>query len=245
MESLVQQILGGVRLLTKGGPLLIPMLFFSIAAMTVVLERFRNLRRERYIPVEYVARIFRLMERGKFDMGLALCESRPMLLTNLLRMGIRRRHAPEDALLGDVKEYLRVRMPELYRNHFFLTLVAAISPLLGLLGTVLGMIQGFSGLQMESGHLQMRIVADGISVALLTTFAGLAIAVPTFVVHQVLEHRANQIAMEIHRYGISLVRFLKRDEVRIFEDEDENPGAEVIKRTTPLKTDLSVQPMDG
>jgi biopolymer transport protein ExbB len=95
--------------------------------------------------------------------------------------------------------------------------------LLGLLGTVLGMIQGFTALASEAGQVQMRIVADGISVALLTTFAGLVIAVPTLVAHQALVHRADRIANEIQRYGVALVRFLKAEEIRLFDTPDE-PG---------------------
>jgi len=209
--------------LLKGGPMLIPLLFFSLIAMAVVLERFSTLRRDRYIPSEYIARIYRQLERGKYDLALALCESRPLLLTNLLRFGIERREMEESALIAEVREYARRSVRELYRNLFVLSLVATLAPLLGLLGTVLGMIQGFTALASEAGQVQMRIVADGISVALLTTFAGLVIAVPTLVAHQALVHRADRIANEIQRYGVALVRFLKAEEIRLFDTPDE-PG---------------------
>lgn len=201
--------------------MLIPLVFFSLIATAIVLERFQTLRRERHIPSEYIARIYRQLERGKYDLALALCESRPLLVTNLLRFGIERRDLDENTLIAEVKEYTRQNVRELYRNLFVLSLVATIAPLFGLLGTVLGMIKGFMALALEGGQVQMRIVADGISVALLTTFAGLVIAVPTLVAHQTLMHRADRIATEIRRYGIALVRFLKTEDVRLFDAPDE------------------------
>jgi biopolymer transport protein ExbB len=220
--NLIQEMVAGVTLLAKGGPLLVPILFLSVLSATVILERTRNLRRDRYIPAEYAARIFRLTERGKHDLAIELCRSRPMLLTNMLRFAITHRHLPEEELLRDVRKHLRNHIPDLYRNHFVLVFVASVAPLLGLLGTVLGMIHGFSALQMEGGgHLQMRIVADGISVALFTTFAGLAVAVPTFVMHEVLQHRADQLAAQLYRYGVSTVRFLKTEEVHLFPNHGE------------------------
>lgn len=219
--SLFSQILNGASQLLKGGPMLFPLVFLSLLAMAIVLERFQALRRDRYIPSEFIARIYRQLERGKYDLALALCESRPLLVTNLLRFGIERRHLDEKALLSEVRGYTQHHVRELYKNLFVLSLVATVAPLLGLLGTVLGMIQGFMALALEGGQVQMRIVADGISVALLTTFAGLVIAVPTLVAHQALLQRADMIANEVRRYGIALVRFLKTEEVRLFEASEE------------------------
>lgn len=219
--SLFSQILNGANQLIKGGPMLFPLAFLSLLAMAVVLDRFQALRRDRYIPSEFIVRIYRQLERGKYDLAIALCESRPLLVTNLLRFGIERRHLDEETLLTEVRGYIQHHVRELYRNLFVLSLVATVAPLLGLLGTVLGMIQGFMALALEGGQVQMRIVADGISVALLTTFTGLVIAVPTLVAHQALMHRADTIANEIRRYGIALVRFLKTEEVRLFEDSEE------------------------
>ncbi|MBM3214866.1 hypothetical protein FJZ36_08130 [Candidatus Poribacteria bacterium] len=222
MLSLIHRMLAGSQELLKGGPMLIPLAFFSLVATTVVLERWKTLRRDRYIPSEYVARIYRQLERGKYDLALALCESRSYLVTDLLKLGIENRHASEEALTKLVRLFFKRRLPELYRNMHVLALVATLAPLLGLLGTVLGMVTGFKALAVETGQMQLRIVADGISVALLTTFAGLLIAVPTLVAHQILMHRADRLAMEARRYGIALIRFLKMGElVTVDEDESE------------------------
>ena len=94
-----------------------------------------------------------------------------------------------------------------------LGLVAAVAPLLGLLGTVMGMIRSFDALFARGGADQLRIVADGISVALLTTFAGLVVALPTYIAYRYLMHRANLLVRQLQRYGISLVRFLQAEEI--------------------------------
>ena len=214
METL-QLIGAGVRTLLKGGPMLLPLVFFSFLATSIVLERLAYLRRDRLIPADYIGRIYRLIDRGKYDMAVALCDNRPLLITEMLRTGIVNRGASEPALIKAVTDHIRQHGTALYRHLSVLGMVAAIAPLLGLLGTVIGMIYSFGALQREYGDVDLRVVADGISVALLTTFAGLVIAVPSLVAHQYLTNRADQYRRELRRYGVSLVRFLKSEELRM------------------------------
>lgn len=222
MSGFFEQITMGVQQLSKGGFMLLPLLFFSLLALSVALERFATLRRDRLIPSEYIARIFRLMENGKYETALALCARRPELITDLLRFGIEHRHERQDELMANVRKFLRGRQPILYKNLFMLSLVATLAPLLGLLGTVIGMIESFGALYSEKGLEQLTIVADGISVALLTTFAGLIVAVPTYIAHQYIQQKADRLAAEFYRYAVSMVHFLKAEHVHLF-DVDEEP----------------------
>ena len=220
MSDLLEQIGIGIGTLRNGGPMLVPLLFFSLAATAIFLERMGALKREQQIPSEYIARVYRLLERGKYDTAIALCDAKDMLVTDLLKVGIQNRDLSEGDLFKEIRAFMYHHGRRLYRNMFMMSLVSALAPLLGLLGTVLGMMVSFAALGYESGDAQLKIVANGISVALLTTFAGLVIAVPTFIAHQYLVNRADHIKRELQRYAISLVRFLKAEQLRIDMTEE-------------------------
>lgn len=213
MVAYFRQFSTGMATLRGGGVMLIPLLFLSLAATAIVLDRIVVLRREQKTPAEIITRVYRLLERRKYDMAVALCETRPLLVMDLLRYGVVNRDAAATTLATQLRAHVRQRSGVLYSNMFMLGLVAAVAPLLGLLGTVTGMIRSFDALYSRGGADQLGIVADGISVALLTTFAGLSVALPTFIAYGYLMHRANVLVRQLQRYGISLVRFLQAEDI--------------------------------
>ena len=225
MVAYFSQFSTGMATLRSGGVMLVPLLFLSLAATAIVLDRIAVLRREQNVPAEIITRVYRLLERRKYDMAIALCETRPHLVMDLLRFGVVNRDAAATTLAVQLRQHVRQRSAVLYTNLFMLGLVAAVAPLLGLLGTVTGMIRSFDALFARGGVDQLGIVADGISVALLTTFAGLSVALPTFIAFSYLTHRANKLGRQLQRYGISLVRFLQAEEIyHPAPDERAEPG---------------------
>ena len=225
MVAYFSQFSTGMATLRSGGVMLVPLLFLSLAATAIVLDRIVVLRREQNVPAEIITRVYRLLERRKYDMAIALCETRPHLVMELLRFGVVNRDTAATTLAAQLRQHVRQRSAVLYTNVFMLGLVAAVAPLLGLLGTVTGMIRSFDALFARGGTDQLGIVADGISVALLTTFAGLSVALPTFIAFSYLTHRANKIGRQLQRYGISLVRFLQAEEIyHPAPDERAEPG---------------------
>ena len=213
MSAYLSQFSTGMATLRSGGPMLIPLLFLSLAATAIVLDRLAILRREQRTPADIITRVYRLLERRNYDMAVALCETRPLLVMDLLRYGVVNRDAAGTLLAAQIRSHVRQRSSVLYRNLFMLALVAAVAPLLGLLGTVWGMIRSFDALFERGGADQLQIVADGISVALLTTFAGLVVALPTYIAYRYLMNRANRLVRQLQRYGISLVRFLQAEDI--------------------------------
>ncbi len=213
MSAVLTQFTTGMSTLRSGGLMLVPLLFLSLAATAIVLDRLAILRREQHIPADIITRVYRLLERRKYDMAIALCDGRPLLVMDMLGYGVANRDAAATTLALQIRGHLRRRSAILYRNLFMLGLVAAVAPLLGLLGTVIGMIRSFDALFARGGADQLRIVADGISVALLTTFAGLVVALPTYIAYRYLLHRANRLVRQLQRYGITLVRFLQAEEI--------------------------------
>ncbi|MDE0020774.1 MAG: MotA/TolQ/ExbB proton channel family protein [Candidatus Poribacteria bacterium] len=215
MTDLFRQLIGGFEILLTGGAMFFPLLFFSIVAMALFLDKRAELKRQRKVPAEYIARIYRLLENERYDIAASLCENRPMLVTDLLLTGIQNRRLGERELNKLLKQRLRLLRQQTQTNLPLLGMVATAAPILGLLGTTLGMIVSFAALtEGQGGDAQkMGVVADGIKVALLTTFGGLVVAAPTFIAHRYLVVLADQVIREVQRYGTGLSLFLKAEDL--------------------------------
>lgn len=215
MTEFFQQLIGGFGILLKGGAMFFPLLFLSIAAMALFLDKRAELNRESKVPAEYIARIYRLLENERYDIAASLCENRPMLVTNLLLTGIQNRRLGERELNKLLKQRVKLLRQQTQANLPLLGMVAAAAPILGLLGTVIGMIVSFAALtEGQGGDAQkMAVVADGIKAALLTTFGGLVVAAPTFIAHRYLVVLADQVIREVQRYGTGLSLFLRAEDL--------------------------------
>lgn len=213
MTYFFEQLIGGFGILLKGGAMFFPLLFLSIAAMALFLDKRAELKRESKVPAEYIARIYRLLENERYDIAVSLCENRPMLVTELLLTGIQNRRLGERELNRLLKQQLKLHRKQTHMNLPLLGMVATAAPILGLLGTTLGMIVSFGALTDGGDAQKMGVVADGIKVALLTTFGGLVVAAPTFIAHRYLVVLADQVIREVQRYGTGLTLFLKAEDL--------------------------------
>ena len=224
MGHLVDMIVSGFEQLSRGGFILIPLMFYSIWAHTIILERAYNLRRERIIPSHFVTRsIYRELVQGNPDIAIKMCEKRPGPLTNILRAGIERRDTDEETLKRVIRLAMNVERRFLMQHLGLLGMLAAVAMYTGLLGTVLGMMFSFARLYLPGGQMgQSSEIADGISQALITTAAGLIVALPTYVAHHYFVSKAQRFLTELERHGMSLVRFLATEEYKLFQEEFED-----------------------
>jgi biopolymer transport protein ExbB len=146
-----------------------------------------------------------------------MCEKKPGPLTNILRAGIERRDTDEETLKRVMRIAINTEKRILTRYLSILGVVASISLYTGLLGTVTGMIHSFGALY--SG--QMADIAAGISQALLTTAAGLIVALPAYIAYDYFRSKSDGFLTELERHGMSLVRFLATEEYKLFQEEFE------------------------
>lgn len=224
MVNLVEMILSGLEQLSGGGILLIPLIGCSICAHAIIMERTYHLRRERIIPSQFVTRsIYHELVQGNPETAIQMCERRPGPLTNVLRAGIERRDADEETLKRVVRLSISGEKPKLTRYLHILGLLSAVAIYTGLLGTFLGMIISFGNLYEISGQVgQSSEIAGGISQALITTAAGLMVALPTYVAYYYFNSKAQLFLTELERHGMSLVRFLVAEEHKLFQEEFED-----------------------
>lgn len=194
-------------LFVKGGPVMYPLLFSSIIALGYTLERvFAYYLAGR--KAENPSFIHDLIEKNEILQALELAMNTPGPVASVLEAGLR--HAGEAK--EQLEEIISLRgsseLKRLNQNLHIIELVGRIAPLLGLLGTVLGLVDAFMEVSEVKSAIDPSLLAGGIWEALLTTVAGMVIAIPAMVSHHFLEHRVQAFAWEMKHYGTEAVKHL-------------------------------------
>lgn len=197
-----------LELVKSGGWLMAPIILCSIAAMAIIIERLWSLQRERVVPEDLVARAWRwvMTEELTDERIQALREGSP--LGRVLAAGLDSRDLDRELMKESVEEVGRHVVHELERYLNALGTIAAITPLLGLLGTVIGMIKVFAVITAQ-GVGEPRLLAGGISEALITTAAGLTVAIPSLLFHRVLRGRVDALVVTMEKEALRMVGALQ------------------------------------
>jgi biopolymer transport protein ExbB len=173
------------------------------------------------MPRRFIARIYRVLERGNLEMALSLCESRPGPLTNLLKVGIMNSHLTKNDLQVVLDINVRLENLRLNKHLRALAFIGGVAIAIGLLGTVTGMFISFGAVWRASELDTTSKVANGISSALLTTAAGLTVALPAMIGYAYFKAKANSMVDEMKRHSLSLIRFFTTGRSQLVEQEAE------------------------
>lgn len=186
------------ELVRAGGPFMWPIILCSVIAAAIVLERLWSLQPARVLPAEIARRAWRLVEAGQVtDKQIAALEANSPL-GRLLAIGLTHRHRARDVLRERMEDAGRHVVHELERYLNTLGTIAGIAPLLGLLGTVTGIIKSFNAIAV-GGLGDPRLLSGGISEALITTAAGLFVAIPSLIGFRYLRGRVEHLVMLIEK----------------------------------------------
>lgn len=195
------------ELVKAGGMLMVPIILCSIIAMAIVIERFWSLKRERIIPPELVRDIVASAQKNELNSERlnAVREGSP--LGRVLVAGLKNSSQSREVMKESIQDTGRHVTHELQRFLNTLGTIAAVSPLLGLLGTVLGMIQVF-GVITDIGVGNPGELAGGISKALITTAAGIAVAIPSLMFYRYFNGKVDALVVEMEQESIKLVELV-------------------------------------
>jgi biopolymer transport protein ExbB len=198
------------EIVKAGGWVMIPIIACSVIAAAIILERLWTLQRKRVVPAELPAKVWAWVEKKQLDDRhiRALHESSP--LGQVLAAGLAKRHRPRAVIKESIEDTGRHVVHELERFLNSLGTIAAISPLLGLLGTVTGMIKTFNTVT-EQGIGDPSALAGGIGEALITTVGGLCVAIPALVGYRYLQGRVNELVVQMEKEAMRLVDTLEAD----------------------------------
>ena len=187
-----------------------PIILCSILAFTIVVERFLTLREKKIAPVNLVEQIIKLHQKQRITSEAIekLYNNSP--LGRILASGLRNMNSQREVMKESIEEEGRQVAQDLERFLNTLGTIASITPLLGLLGTVIGMIKVFTVIT-SLGVGDPKILADGISEALLTTAAGLSVAIPTVMFYRFFRGRVDELLLKMEAQAVYLVEVIHGD----------------------------------
>lgn len=206
-------------LLLKGGFIMYPIGLVSLVAVTCAIERLINLRRSRVIPTELLQGLAQLGNQADgFDPRKAyrLCQKHPSAASKVVRAMLLKVGRPHGEIEHAVAEASQREADRMYANVRWLNLATSVAPLLGLLGTVWGIIDAFYGMtNLGPGQNRAVQLAGGIYTALVTTLGGLMVAIPSAIVAHMLEGRIQRLFHDIDEMVFDLLAQVERFEGRV------------------------------
>ena len=201
------------ELIKAGGWMMVPLILCSIAAVAIIGERFWSLQKKYVSPPELVPQVQQWLERNELDQARIELVRDSSPLGRILAAGLVNRDHDREIIKEAIEDSGRHASPELERYLRTLGTIAAISPFLGLLGTVLGMIQMFSGIGIQ-GVGDPSIVAGGIAQALIATAAGLAVAIPSLMFYRYFRGKAYELLLDMEGEAVKFIEILQGDRAK-------------------------------
>ncbi|KPK38419.1 MAG: hypothetical protein AMJ78_10020 [Omnitrophica WOR_2 bacterium SM23_29] len=195
----------------KGGPVMIPILLCSVLAFAIIIERFLYLQKAKIDTKKFMDDISTSLKRNRIMEAIDMCEQTPGPIADILKAGILKHDRTRYEIKEAIEDAGLHEIPKLEKNVGLLATIAHIAPLLGLLGTVTGMVNAFQVVQEKSTTLNPVSPADlagGIWEALITTVAGLIVAIPTLATYNYFVSRVNNFILEIETSATDLINIL-------------------------------------
>ncbi len=190
--------------LVSGGPVMVPIGLSSVVAMAALMERVVALRGSRIVPQGFAVEVTELLNQGRYPDALTLCRKSESVVARVVEVAIVARGHTRAEIKERLEEIGRREAAELERYSQVLGTIASVAPLLGLLGTVWGMILTFEVIQ-EQGLGGVGNLAGGISQALITTMAGLSVGIPTLIAYKWVLSRADDLVLEMEEISLSVL----------------------------------------
>jgi len=194
----------------KGGILMWPIMACSVIALAITIERFFSLRRASIDTREFMDTMRQVLRQNRVQEAIEICDETDAPVARIMKAGILKHNRSKEDIREAIEDAGHLEIPRLERHLSALATCANIAPLLGLLGTVAGMIKAFAQIQYKKGQVNPSDLAEGISNALVTTATGLTVAIPTLVVYNYFVTRVDNMIVEMEISSSELVELLTR-----------------------------------
>jgi biopolymer transport protein ExbB/TolQ len=199
-----------VTMFREGGPFMYVILVVAVFAMAIAFERlFYIIFRANINSTAFMAQIQKLIMANNIDRAIKLCNAEPhAALPKVVKAGLTRANRTEKEIENAIDEATLEVGPLVNKRTQYLSMLANVATLVGLLGTILGLIQAFNAVAVASAEMKQQLLAQGISVAMFTTAGGLMAAIPTLILHSIISNRSNKILDDVDQYGLKTVNLL-------------------------------------
>ena len=186
-----------LELAQKGGWIMIPILFLSFVAVYIFFERFFAVRKASQIDVNFMNRIKDYIYDGKLDAALALCQSFHNPAARMVEKGIQRIGRPLNDVNAAIENVGKLEIYKLEKSLPLLATVAGGAPMIGFLGTVMGMVRAFYDMAQQANNIDVGLLSNGIYTALITTVAGLIVGIIAYFAYNVLVARVEKVVFKL------------------------------------------------
>ncbi len=191
--------------LSKGGFMMYPLLLSSIIGLSIIIEKMISLRRKKVIIPEIVNVLENIKNYDDIDLAISISRKHKGSFANIIQVGLNNKDLSKEEIKEVLNDHGRQEVFSLEKGLGILETIAGISPLMGLLGTVIGILKVFDVIQTK-GMGQANMMAGGISEALITTIAGLVIGIPALIVYNYYTNKAEGLILEIEKHSSALLR---------------------------------------
>ena len=194
----------------EGGPVFWVIVFTGLASVAVFLERLLHLRRARIHYADFLEGVFNILAKGNVREAQALCDEAPGPVAHLMRMAITNRDEPREVLRQMLDNAGHAEISRMERRLGVLATIVQIAPLLGLLGSLLGVLETVLVLRGQAPLVQSVDVTGGLVRALVASIAGLMVAVPAHAMFNLLAIRIDRIVLDMEQAGSDILSFMGR-----------------------------------
>lgn len=202
-----------------GGPVFWVLFLIGLAAVGIFLERIIKLRRERIRYADFLSGVFNILEKGKVREAIALCDDSPGPVVHLMHTAILHREEPVEALRQILENTGRTEISRMERRLSVLSTITQVTPLLGLLGSLLGVLETVLVMRNELPLVQTIDITGGLVRALITSIAGLAVAIPSYAMYNILVVRIDRIVLDMEQASGDIMAFMSRWSNRLTPEE--------------------------
>lgn len=206
-----EQLFEQFDVIFDGGVLMWPILACSIVALAITIERFWSLRRASIDTRDFMDTMRTVLRQNRFQDAIDVCDETDGPVARIMKAGLLKHNRSKEDIREAIEDAGHLEIPRLERYMSALATCANIAPLLGLLGTVTGMIKAFAQIQHKEGLVNPADLAGGINGALVTTAAGLSIAIPTLVAYNYFVSRVENMVLEMEISSSELVELLTKN----------------------------------
>jgi len=199
------QSISFVELALAGGPLMIPLLICSVIAVYIFVERIRTINKANVSSDAFMAKIKELVMKGDISGAKILCSQHDTPVARMIEKGVARIGSPLKNIEASIENVGKIEVFRLEKNLSVLATIAGAAPMIGFLGTVIGMVGAFMAIAQEEGSVSPKLLADGIYTAMVTTVAGLVVGIIAYLGYNYLVTRVSKV---VHRMEYSSIEFI-------------------------------------
>lgn len=196
-----------MKMINDGGPVMWIIMFCSLIGLFVFFEKWFQFHREQINIRELVKGLINVLKRDGLMEAITLCENTPGPVAKVLKEAILAYERGEEDIERAIEDEKLIQIPALERHLDILGTIGYVAPLLGLLGTVLGMMEAFQTIYVTSVYVSARDLSGAIGMALITTAGGLCVAIPCYVAYNYLAARVNSMILEIDKSSSEIIYF--------------------------------------